>query len=169
MSIRLPFLRKRKTKRSPLLLVFTLTIIVLLIPVIFFALSHPNKSSAVWFDPAWSYRSSIAITNNGSAQTSYQVMVSVDTYTLSNASKLQSDCDDLRFANAQGTSLSYFLEYCVSAASSGNSIIWVTLPSIPASSVTNRAWTSCVRVGRTRSNPPVVTTAHVKGASTCPR
>src|ERR1700748_2407827 len=52
---------------------------------------HPGKSEAAWFNTDWAFRQSVNITNNGSAQTSYLITVTVDTQTLIAAGKMKSD------------------------------------------------------------------------------
>jgi len=60
---------------------------------------------AGWYDSNWFYRKPITITNSGSELTDYQVLVTVDTASLISANKMQSDCDDIRFADSSGTEL----------------------------------------------------------------
>ncbi|MCU0652822.1 MAG: DUF2341 domain-containing protein [Candidatus Pacebacteria bacterium] len=74
------------------------------------------------------YRKPITITNSTSTLTNYQVQVDVDTSTLVSASKMQSDCDDLRFTTADGyTLMDYWIE---SGCNTAATTIWTEIPSI---------------------------------------
>jgi len=83
---------------------------------------------AGWYDSNWFYRKPITITNSGSELTDYQVLVTVDTASLISANKMQSDCDDIRFADSSGTELPYWIE---SGCNSSSTKIWVKVNSIP--------------------------------------
>jgi len=82
-----------------------------------------------WFDTNWGYRQTITITNNGTTQTSYQVQALIDTGSLYAATKLQADCDDIRFTTTANVELDYWNEYC-DTGSGNKSSFWVTVPSI---------------------------------------
>ena len=92
----------------------------------------PNLSFA-WWSSSWLYRIPINITEqSGSTLTDYQVKVVVDTATLISEGKMNSDCSDMRFVDSDDvTSLSYWIE---SGCNTANTIVWVKVPSIPASS-----------------------------------
>ncbi len=79
------------------------------------------------------YRKPITIDNSsGGALTNYQVSLTVDTAALVTASKLQSDCDDLIFADTDTfTTLSYWIE---KGCNTSTTTVWVKVPSISASS-----------------------------------
>jgi hypothetical protein len=81
-----------------------------------------------WWNSSWSKRQPITIDNTGNASTltNYQVKVDV-TYD----ADMQADFDDLRFTNAAGTVLDYWLE---KKTDSTSATIWVEVDSIPASS-----------------------------------
>src|SRR3990167_11108815 len=76
------------------------------------------------------YKRPITITNTGGALTNYQVLITLDTTTLINASKLQSNCADIRFNDTDdSTDISnYYVDTCNSATTR----IWVKVPSIAA-------------------------------------
>lgn len=86
-----------------------------------------------WYDLSWHYRKAITISNSGSALTDYQLKLTVDTETPINASKMQTDGDDIRFTTSDGdTEISnYWIETGLGTTST---IIWVKVPSIPAGS-----------------------------------
>ena len=135
----LPFQFRYKYKAKKRLRLRTwiaLGTIAVFLPIVLFLAYKAKTSQAAWYNAAWGYRQTITITNNGS-QANYQVMVPVDTYTLSNAGKLQSDCDDLQFTTSDGTTtIPYWEEYCVNASGGGNSVVWVNYTSLPTGSTT---------------------------------
>jgi hypothetical protein len=82
-----------------------------------------------WYDISWSRRAPITVNNSGSGLTDYQVRVDV-TYD----ADMQSDFDDIRFADANGSSLlSYWRE---SYTASASAIFWVKVPSVPSGNKT---------------------------------
>ncbi|MDO8487707.1 MAG: DUF2341 domain-containing protein [bacterium] len=92
-----------------------------------------NPVHAAWFDDNWGYRQKSTITNAGSAQTNFQVAITLDTATLITASKMQSDCDDLRITDAGGKLLPHVIEEGSGPCNNASTKIWVKIPSIPAS------------------------------------
>jgi len=80
----------------------------------------------------WKYKREITITeNSGSTLTNYQVKIEL-TPTNFDYSHANSDGSDIRFTDSDGkTQLSYWIEKW---DPTGTSIIWVKVPSIPASS-----------------------------------
>src|SRR5262245_40071301 len=75
----------------------------------------------------FSYTRPVSVTNSGSSQTNYQVMVTLDTASLIAAGKMRSDCGDLRPADSDGTTLlSYWIE---SGCNSPVTKLWVKVPS----------------------------------------
>lgn len=75
------------------------------------------------------YRKPISVTNGGGAQSNYDVLLSIDTATLITATKLQSDCDDLRFVDSNDTTLlSYWIE---GGCNTTSTQVWIRIPSIP--------------------------------------
>ena len=92
-----------------------------------------NSNFCVW-GAQWGYRRAITISNSGSnALTNYQVNITLDTASLISAGKMRSDCGDIRFVDANGNLLNYWIE---SGCNSATTKIWVKVPSIPASSST---------------------------------
>jgi hypothetical protein len=80
-----------------------------------------------------SYRIPVTINNTSSyALTDYQVLVTINTQTLVDGGKMNSNCSDLRFYdNNEHAPLSYFIEgSCPGTATT----VWVKVPSISASS-----------------------------------
>lgn len=74
---------------------------------------------------SWSRRKAITITNSGSAQTNYQVKLSI-TYD----SDMQSDFDDLRFSTTDGTNVDYWIQ---TKTDSNSATIWVEIPALAGS------------------------------------
>ncbi|TAL50590.1 MAG: DUF2341 domain-containing protein, partial [Methylovulum sp.] len=96
--IRFPFgfIRMRSRK-----VIATFTAILLL-AVIILRVFPTRPASAAWFDDNWSYRTPINFTHNA-ALTNRRVSITISgTDTLNTNGKLQSDCDDIRFTDANG-------------------------------------------------------------------
>lgn len=111
-----------------------LTVVIILIALAYRIFFWPNAAVAGWYNVSWAYRKPITITNNGSQQTNYQIRVTVDTASLISSGKLQSDCDDIRFAGTDGTTnLAYFEEY---GCNTSSTLYWVTVDTIAAGSST---------------------------------
>lgn len=106
MPIRLPFIKRQKERRPRFALIFGLTLLILLLPVAFFALRSPSLSQAAWFDDSWSYRKRIPVSTHTAAETNVYLGITVDTAALT-TDKLQADCDDLRFTKEDGQLLPY--------------------------------------------------------------
>ena len=88
------------------------------------------------FKSGWNYKIPISITeNSGSTLTDYQVKVTVDTASLISAGKMNKDCSDIRFTTSDGlTLLPYWIQD--GTCNSANTVIWVKVNSIQASSTT---------------------------------
>lgn len=78
---------------------------------------------------AWSKRQSVTITNTGSAQTDYQVKLSI-TYD----SDMNADFSDLRFTNSSGTVLPYWVE---TKTDSTSATVWVKVDSLGGNTTTD--------------------------------
>ena len=106
--------------------------------ILFFILSSFIKIHAAdsWYDANYSYRRPISVTNNvGSSLVDFQVKLSIDTSALVDASKMNSDCSDIRFTDEdKTTNLNYFIQ---SGCDTTSTIIWVKVPSLPASDSKN--------------------------------
>ena len=77
----------------------------------------------------------ITVTNStGSALTNYAVKITLDTATSIAASRMRSDCGDIRFYDSDiTTSLSYWLSSSEGACNTASTVFWVEVPSISAS------------------------------------
>ncbi len=91
-----------------------------------------KADGASWYNSSWLYRKPVTVDNASgtSTLTNYQVQVSV-TYN----SKMQSNFNDIRFTDSDGTTLlDHWLE---ASTSSVSAIFWVKVPSIAATSTKN--------------------------------
>lgn len=121
------------TRRRQRFGILILCLVVVLGVGVFLWSKNSRPSQAAWWDDNWSYRQTVTVTNNGSAQTNYQVQVVVPTGNLIVAGKMRSDCGDLRFVDAStNASLGYWNEFCRSLGNQ-NSSVWVTIPSLSSS------------------------------------
>jgi len=82
---------------------------------------------------SFAYSRTITVTNSGStALSNYAIRLTVDTATPISQGKMRSDAGDIRFFDSdQSTLLGYWIESGINTAST---VIWVKIPSIPASS-----------------------------------
>lgn len=77
----------------------------------------------------WKYKKTINLNNGGGALSNYQIMLTINTQNLITAGKLQNNCADLRFSDADNSLLNYWIEAdCNTAATK----VWVKIPSLPA-------------------------------------
>lgn len=91
-------------------------------------LNLPKKVKGAWFNDSWAYRQTSLITNSGSAQTNYNLKLTVDTATLVTASKMQSDCDDIRVTDETGNLLKFWIE--PTTCNTSATIVWLKVPSV---------------------------------------
>ncbi|ODS41265.1 MAG: hypothetical protein A7315_02000 [Candidatus Altiarchaeales archaeon WOR_SM1_79] len=96
--------------------------------------------SATWWDNSWEYKKEVTITEqSGSDLTNYQIKIELNTTPLYDGGKLQSQCQDVRFINgSENAELDFWIEECITNNNSKNSIFWVEVPSITASSTETR-------------------------------
>ena len=105
--------------------------IILLIASYFFFLQKPETAAADWWDDSWLYRQTVGITNSGTAQTDFQVMITLDSATLITATKMQSDCDDIRITDINGKLIPHWIE--PTTCNTSTTKIWTKVPSISTS------------------------------------
>ncbi len=94
-----------------------------------------KKTEAAWFNEDWGYRQRIDVTNAGSAQTNYQMQLTLNTSTLVTAGKLQSDCDDIRIVDSTGNIYSYWMESGEHGCNQTATYFWIKMSSIPTTGV----------------------------------
>jgi len=97
--------------------------------ILFFACHELASSDSSWWDPSWSFRKSVTISNSGGVLTDFQVRIDV-TYD----SDMRADFGDIRFVDSDDlTPLSHWRE---SFTASSSAVFWVKVPSIPAGAKT---------------------------------
>ena len=84
-----------KIKNNKIIVSTIVGIVVVALIGGYFLFMQPKSAEAEWFNDQWFYRKKVEITNAGTAQTDFQVMITLDTATLITANKIQSDCDDI--------------------------------------------------------------------------
>ncbi len=92
--------------------------------------SSYSGSSEIWYNPHWLKRKAVTIDNtlNPNDLAGYQIQLNIPY-----DSDMNSDFSDLRFTDSDGqTLISYWVE---SYASSDSAVVWVKVPTIPASSI----------------------------------
>ncbi|MBD3366537.1 DUF2341 domain-containing protein, partial [candidate division WWE3 bacterium] len=123
---------KRIKKRKKL--IFLTTIPLLAIGI--FALMQ-RQAEAAWYNEKWRFRKKIEISYTGTATlTNHQIKLDeVDVDGLNSAGKLNSDCSDIRFTDANGALLKYWIADESDTAdeldcTASDYDIWVKVPSI---------------------------------------
>ena len=97
------------------------------------AISINNAGNYVeMIDPGFgdfTYRKPVTLTNGGTEQTNYDVLISLDTATLISDGKMQADCDDLRVTDSdKATVIDYWIE---GGCNTATTQIWARVPVIP--------------------------------------
>ncbi|MBI4136716.1 DUF2341 domain-containing protein, partial [Candidatus Roizmanbacteria bacterium] len=95
-----------------------------------------DSVSAAWFDDNWSHRLKYTFTNTGSAVSNQKVKFDIDTATLITDGKLQSDCGDSRFTDANGIVLQYYLDSSGGACNGASTDYYVLVPTIGVGTTT---------------------------------
>jgi len=97
--------------------------------IVLFIIFRIKTAKATWYNSSWDYRKSVTITYSGAELTDYDVLIEMDTQTLITASKMQSDCDDIRVTDSDKTTLiPYWIE---GGCNTTTTQIWARVPSIP--------------------------------------
>lgn len=112
----------------------------------------------------WSVTAPITITNpNATAYTNFEVRLVLNTAAFVSAGQMRADGADIRFATA-ATCLSHTVE---SGMNTATTVIWVNVPSIPASgSTTINLWTG--NPGATSTDDPYTTFTFYQGFEAAP-
>jgi uncharacterized repeat protein (TIGR01451 family) len=98
-----------------------------------FGFLEGEKTKSSWLN-GWNYRKAIMLAGNSSTLTNHQVLVQTDTKSLITSGKMLSDCRDIRFIDADETTLlSHWLE---SDCTTDRARIWVKIPSISTTAKT---------------------------------
>ncbi|MCW1949140.1 MAG: DUF2341 domain-containing protein [Candidatus Shapirobacteria bacterium] len=96
----------------------------------------PNSN---WFNSSWKYRSSVGVTNSsGSTLTDYQIPIIINTASLISASKMNSDCSDLRVTDSVGSTLPFWISTSPATAKCNQTAtkVWVKASSLSTSGTT---------------------------------
>ncbi|MBP9716737.1 MAG: DUF2341 domain-containing protein [Candidatus Levybacteria bacterium] len=126
--------RNLSNKNKKFFLLISLLIIFVFVPVIGFTLTHLRGAEAAWFDSNWSFRKSIGISAHTSAETNVYInLTGGNALDTSDTSRFQADCGDLRFTDARGNNLPY---YIVSGCGSSTTVVHVFFESFPAGAQT---------------------------------
>jgi len=122
-------MKKGYIKRKVVFFILFFTLFLGFILIIYKQPSSYVHAWTTWYDGDWAFRRPINIENSsGSVLSNEDVLVEYDTASLVSASKLQSDCDDLRFIDSNDTTvLSYWIE---SGCNTSSTKIWVRIPSL---------------------------------------
>mgnify|MGYP003965244991 FL=1 len=106
-----------------------LALYTILIGLSAFFFTNLGKNQIPQIKAATSSKVTVVISNTGSLQTDYDVLLELDTATMISGGTLQSDCDDLRFYDTDDTTpLNYWVE---SGCNTSTTQVWITVPSIP--------------------------------------
>lgn len=103
--------------------------ISLMIIILIFSLSF----AGAWWNSSWEYRKPISVTEeSGNDISSYPVELSINTSSLIDQRKLESDCSDLRFVDsADSQRIDHWIQ---SGCNTENTVVWVEIPSLASSS-----------------------------------
>ena len=93
-------------------LVFSLLFLLVTLPIVYLVFKYQPKAEAAWYDDNFAYRQRVDITNAGTAQTDFQVAITLNTSALVTAGKMQSLCQDIRVTNINGKILPYWTHLC---------------------------------------------------------
>ncbi|PJA22539.1 hypothetical protein COX58_01940, partial [archaeon CG_4_10_14_0_2_um_filter_Archaea_38_6] len=88
-----------------------------------------EAASNDWHNATFAYRKPIIVNENSYNNLyDYEINITLDTATLVTASKMQADCDDIRFYTTNGTKLNYWIE---SGCNTASTSVWVKVQFIP--------------------------------------
>jgi len=128
--------------------------IFILVTTVYFVTTKVNtKASASWWHGGWLYRKQIEFTNSGSPITApRKIKVDVDTTTLINSNKMQTDCDDVRFIDQSGKPLDYFIDTATAACNTSSTDFYVKLPQLPSGKQVIYLYYGNLQANRVRKN-----------------
>ena len=101
----------------------------IMVLVLLAIVSVPQTKADLWWNYDWQYRRVVTINNTGDLLTDYQIKIALD----SSFDYSKSNGEDIRFVDSNNNELSYWIEKW---NVSGDSIIWVKVPSIPSGKTT---------------------------------
>ena len=130
-----PILHLLRRNRKKALAVSATLLILLSSLAAYLTFFAAKRASAGWFDDAWGYRKQITFGNTGSADSNKKVLFQLDTATAITAGKMQSSCQDVRFTDANGALLRYYINVSGGAGvgcNDASSDFYVLMPTIVA-------------------------------------
>src|SRR3990170_5009561 len=116
-----------QTKKLSRKLVLITVPLCLIIAAVKLYTAKPITIHAAWFDDNYSYRQNITFTNSSEINAERRVTVTINTSTLITAGKMQSDCDDTRFTNANGKLLRYQLTGTCNNAATTYDVVFLSI------------------------------------------
>ena len=129
-------MKHKKIFSKDRLLFLIVFVVFVVVAAVFFVLQKKPFVEAAWFNDQWGYRQRVDVTNAGTAQTDFQVAITLNTSALVTAGKMQSDCDDIRVTDVGGKVLSHWIETGTNACNTTTTAIWTKVPSISTTGTT---------------------------------
>ncbi|KKP69846.1 hypothetical protein A2X44_05265 [candidate division CPR3 bacterium GWF2_35_18] len=126
-------IKKIGLREKLLVCIFILTIII---PSSYFFFKNPKPISSAWWDENWQFRIEIPLTNSSTAETDFQIAITLDTAALIDDSKMQANCNDIRVTDINGKVLPHWIEEGSAPCNSSTTKVWTKVPSIPTSGQT---------------------------------
>ncbi|PKN02920.1 hypothetical protein CVU76_02755, partial [Candidatus Dojkabacteria bacterium HGW-Dojkabacteria-1] len=122
-------LLKKVSKKS--ILIASILIVLIGVPVLAYLFTREQtEDTSAWYSTNWTFRRMVTLNGSGAPLTNEDVLITLDTQTLINAGKMQSDCGDLRFVDSDdSTLLNYWIE---DDCNTNATKIWIRVPSLPA-------------------------------------
>lgn len=141
--LKLPFkwLKSKRVGRSRWPLALALIFLLTVIPFVLLRGSRAPQAEASWWNSSWQYRQRVDVANsNATDLTDFQVSFTLDTASLINAGKLQSECQDIRVTDIGGKELPHWIEENNPGCNSATTKVWVKMPSLSRSGGTLYAY-----------------------------
>lgn len=118
-----------QTQKRKKRIIYLVWVILLLTPLVVYTFINQTQAEAGWWNDNWQYRQKVVISNSGSAQTDFQVPITINTATLISAGKMQSDCDDIRILDSTGNQI--LDPWLVTTCNDSVTRIWVKFSTVP--------------------------------------
>jgi hypothetical protein len=120
---------KRAFNRTKLRTLVSLGVLFILLPLVLLSLYKTSNTEAAWMNDSWKFRAPITFTHNA-VVTNTKVKFDIATDTLITDGKIQSDCGDSRFTDANGQVLEYYIDTAVGACNTSSTDYYVLIPTI---------------------------------------
>lgn len=116
------------------LLFFVLSLLVITTPLIYLTLLNSPTAKAAWYNDNWAYRKAVNIATHTAAENNVYInLTGANDIDTSDTARFQTDCGDLRFTDAAGKLLQY---YVVSGCGSADTVVHVLFNTMPAGAQT---------------------------------